>query len=423
MGVEVAWLARFFYLFVAFMIMDGKLQPAFALRGEPTQPLWPVDLLNALFGTDWVARVGAEAMWAVHIGGSLLGVLAAIFPGRLAWRLGVFLYLFLFVALWNSYGAIGHGLHFYVYVGFAWLFLPRAVGRRRRMSRQNAMQCLMALWYAQLLTLLAYSLSGFWKIWVSGFALLAPDGFVRILLHRVMSDTLPVPLLVPLLAKNELFAQFLLLCVVYVQTFAILALFRPHLHRPLGIALIGFHMGTHWLLNITFYDFVVVLGLLLVFSPLAPRWSPMGVLQSLPLVGWPLRGDGWPRRPAPRAAMAWLVYDGQCPLCRRYATAVDVRRLGRDLVLVDARAGGPLVEEVKALPHDLNEGMVLKVGGRFYRGADALNVVALLASRRRAFGLVNGALFRSPTIARIAYPLLKLGRRLLLKAKGVPPIE
>ena len=416
-GVEVAWLTRFFYLFIAFE-MNTNMIPE-ALTRTPTQPLWPVELMNSLFGMDWLAQAVNAPVTPVVC--SLLGLLAVVFPSELVWRLGVFLYLFLYTALTNSLGATNHSEYFYVYMSFALLFLPSAIGRSSQMSRRAAMNCVMVLWFAQLMPLLAYFLSGFWKIWHSGWELLTTDSFVRILLDRMMSDTLPVPVLLPFLAKNELLAQFLFLSMIYIQVAAIFALFRPHLHRPLGIVLILFHLGTDWLLNIEFYQFTVVVGLLFVFSPFAPPFSPRGMLQSLPLLGIPMRV--FAAYPVQRPAKAWLIYDGECPVCHRYALYLNVKRSLGELVLVNARDGGPIVEEVKALPHDLNEGMVLKINGRFLRGEAALHALALLSDGRKLFGAVNRLMFHSRTLSRLLYPVLKLGRRALLKIKGTPMID
>ena len=128
-------------------------------------------------------------------------------------------------------------------------------------------------------------------------------------------------------------------------------------------------------------------------------------------------------QPARRAAKAWLIYDGECPVCRCYALHLDLKRFLGELVLVNAREGGPIVDEVRALPHDLNEGMVLKIDGRFHRGDAALHTLALLSDGRKIFGAFNRLMFHSRASARLIYPLLKLGRRALLKIKGVPMID
>lgn len=134
------------------------------------------------------------------------------------------------------------------------------------------------------------------------------------------------------------------------------------------------------------------------------------------------------RRPQPAAeaaedAAAWLVYDGECPLCRNYARYLAARQNRGRLRLVNARDGGPLAQEIRDLPHNLDDGMVLKLHGRYYPGAEALYILAWQSDRRGFFGRLNGLLFRSATAARLGYPLLKLGRRCLLKLKGVPPLD
>ena len=125
-------------------------------------------------------------------------------------------------------------------------------------------------------------------------------------------------------------------------------------------------------------------------------------------------------RPKPAAASeAWLVYDGECPACRNYARFLDARRAaGGDFVLVNARDGGVIVDEIRNLGYNLDDGMVLKMNGRHYFGADALSALASVSAPRGAFGIVHRALFASPRAARIGYPLLKAGRRALLKILG-----
>ncbi|MEO3433046.1 DCC1-like thiol-disulfide oxidoreductase family protein [Inquilinus sp. CAU 1745] len=115
---------------------------------------------------------------------------------------------------------------------------------------------------------------------------------------------------------------------------------------------------------------------------------------------------------------AWLVYDGACPFCTAYARYVRVRRSVGVLELVDARKGGPLVEEVREAGLDLDQGMVLKMGGRLYHGADCLNVLAMLGSRSGLFNRLNAAIFRSPALSRALYPSLRAGRNLTLSLIG-----
>ena len=89
-----------------------------------------------------------------------------------------------------------------------------------------------------------------------------------------------------------------------------------------------------------------------------------------------------------------------------------------ELTLVDARAGGPLAAEARRLGHDPDAGMALKLDGRWHFGSEALRELAR-HSRRRS---LNRLLCAPPGAARRWYPLLRLTRRLALRAKGAGPL-
>ena len=405
---------RCFYLFVAYEMYSGSIGRIY--RGEPTDPLWPVELLSKSVGTDWLSND-----LVISLLPTTLGLLGVAFPGALAVRVAVFLYLLVAAAFHNSYGSENHGNHFFVYVSFALLFLPAAVGRFEPMLRRDAMACIATFWLAQAILLLSYSLAGYWKVWVSGFELLVPDSFSRVLLNRMLEDSKDTPLLLPWVVSHTYIGWLLFLGLVYVQCVSVFALFRPHLHRPLGLALIMFHFGTDWLMNITFHYRIVFLGLFCVFSPLAPsRFCLLSTLRSLPLLGAPFSMWAAFRKSQKRESRAWLIYDGECPLCQRYTMYLDVRSAIGELILVDARKGGEVVEEVLSKGYVLDDGMVLKMGGRYYHGKDALAALALMSERSGVFSVLNRLLLSSHRMARVVYPILKLARRLVLRMKKVP---
>lgn len=110
-----------------------------------------------------------------------------------------------------------------------------------------------------------------------------------------------------------------------------------------------------------------------------------------------------------------LVYDRQCPVCDLYCRLVDIDAREGQLVRIDARDPSETMDEITALGLDIDEGMVLKVDERLYYGADAINELAVLSSRKGVFNRLASFVFRSPTVARLLYPLFKAMRNLLLK--------
>ena len=414
-------LSRFYYLFLAFNIGTSGLQFARAYMGRPpTAPLWPIEILQRLTGTGWYANDHV-----VTVVGLLFAIAAAAFPRSLVWRLGSFAYLLMHVALANSYGSINHGSHVILLIGFALLFLPRR-DDGRRMTRKNVLSCLTVFWFVQGLILLPYTLSGFWKIWHSRLEVFSPDAMTRILLDRALLEADNIPVLLPFVAQHNWLAQSMWWLTLYIEVFALLVVFRPHLHRPFGAVLMLFHITSDWLMNISFSLNIVMVGLFLLLSPLAPaRFSLSGAVQSLPIVGMPFRAlKRRQRSQQPReTSQVWLIYDGECPMCNNYAQYLRLKQSVGEFVLVDARQGGPIVDEVGQLPHDLNDGMVVRIGDRYFVGHEALQVLALLSEDRGAFNKFNRLAFSSPLISRVTYPMLKFGRWVLLKLKGVVPID
>ncbi|TAE32376.1 MAG: DUF4166 domain-containing protein [Alphaproteobacteria bacterium] len=121
----------------------------------------------------------------------------------------------------------------------------------------------------------------------------------------------------------------------------------------------------------------------------------------------------------------WFVYDGECPICSYAAHALRIRRDVGTLHLIDARthADHPLVREITQRGYALDQGMVLKFYSRFYHGADALHMMAMLGSPHGWFNRTNRILFRNPTLAKICYPLMRATRNALLRFKKIPPID
>lgn len=87
-------------------------------------------------------------------------------------------------------------------------------------------------------------------------------------------------------------------------------------------------------------------------------------------------------------------------------------------MLANAREHPALVEEVGRLGYDVDEGMVLKLNGRYYHGADCIHALSLLTTPAGWFNRINSLAFRSPAFSRLAYPVLRAGRNLTLKLLG-----
>jgi predicted DCC family thiol-disulfide oxidoreductase YuxK len=124
----------------------------------------------------------------------------------------------------------------------------------------------------------------------------------------------------------------------------------------------------------------------------------------------------------PSTERAILVYDGGCPFCSAFVKRLRLEAALGELQLVNAREGGEIVEDVRARGFDLDAGMVLVLGDRYFHGEECLHRLALMSTPYGWFNRANRWLFSHRTLARIAYPLLRAGRNLALRLLGRSPI-
>ena len=109
-----------------------------------------------------------------------------------------------------------------------------------------------------------------------------------------------------------------------------------------------------------------------------------------------------------------IIYDGDCPFCSAYIRMMRLRASIGPVELINAREGGPVVEDIRAQGIDLDHGMVLKLGDRIYHGDECIHRLALLSTASGPFNRLNALIFRSPRASRALYPILRSGRNAML---------
>ncbi|MEZ5792748.1 MAG: DCC1-like thiol-disulfide oxidoreductase family protein [Nitratireductor sp.] len=121
----------------------------------------------------------------------------------------------------------------------------------------------------------------------------------------------------------------------------------------------------------------------------------------------------------------WFVYDGECPICQMGASMYKVRAAVGELITVDARTERDhwLMEKINAEGLDLDQGMVICYRDQLFHGDGALRIMAELGNGEGIYNRTNEALFHSPTLARLIYPLLRGARNLALRLRGVDKIR
>jgi predicted DCC family thiol-disulfide oxidoreductase YuxK len=119
----------------------------------------------------------------------------------------------------------------------------------------------------------------------------------------------------------------------------------------------------------------------------------------------------------------WLVYDGECPICKMYCTRVRIQKTVGQLHLVDARQSSAIMDEITDAGLDIDQGMVVKFNDVMYYGDKAMHVITLLSTRSSLFNTICYYLFSSQTGSKIFYPIGKAFRNLILKLLGIQYIN
>jgi len=81
------------------------------------------------------------------------------------------------------------------------------------------------------------------------------------------------------------------------------------------------------------------------------------------------------------------------------------------------------MDEITDQGLDIDQGMVLKMGGQLYYGSDSIHALALISTQSGIFNRLNYWLFRSKAISKCLYPILRFCRNLLLKFLGKTKIN
>jgi len=276
---------RFYYIINLFLVYRQlSTLRGLGLSSSSLDALWPVF---------WIESVGLErsSLLILHLSmmAGLLGVL--FWHHRWVRILAVVAQLFV-GAFANSFGAMNHGYHEWLWVGACLVFLPSGRMHEIGSSRAGRMSFLMVFSMAQGLILLFYSLSGAYKVAAALAALgagevggFSPQAMALTLANR-MTQADSTAIWAPFIIENYWLGWPLYLGVYFIEFVALFVFLRPALHRLWGLMLIAFHFGTFLFMDIQFSTHVLINTMLFVFSPFAPAKLDLRLmLRQIPICG------------------------------------------------------------------------------------------------------------------------------------------
>ncbi len=257
---------RCFYAFLLYLAIAQFGDFAGFIARAPFSPLWPVL---------WLPRThpaGAiKVLLAFYTGSSLL---AAVWPAP-RWTRGLAaLGLLEFVALKYSFGKIGHSLHLLVLVSLVLIFLPRGWETAARVaSRCLRQSTLLVFWTCQAAILLSYTMSGLGKFGGALYqmALGQPNAFLPSALGALIAQRLlqtnSTSALGGWIILHPWLTWPLLPLPIYLELFSFWIAFRPSLQKLWTAILVVFHLGTFFMLTISFPQSCFLLAIFFFHSP------------------------------------------------------------------------------------------------------------------------------------------------------------
>ena len=114
----------------------------------------------------------------------------------------------------------------------------------------------------------------------------------------------------------------------------------------------------------------------------------------------------------------WIIYDGECPFCSHYVKLIHLKNTVAHIRIIDARTNPPELELLKEKNLNINQGMAIFLNRQLYFGADCINRLALLSSPIGSFNKLNYYAFKIPQVSHILYPILRVGRNVVIHLLG-----
>jgi hypothetical protein len=294
-------LVRMFYVASLLWVVQSMNSWPALLDLREASPLRPARWTTSAFGT----HTGIAVILAVYLTGSLV---ALILPERRLARALYALGLLEFMALVNSFGKVNHSLHGWLFVALVLVLLPSGPWHERSEAAERR-EFLTVIWIAQLVILFFYTLTGFWKVRyaIGDFLAGSPNAFGRSGFAYIVADRVLVTsqrtLLGDFFINNATIGWLSFLATMYFETCSVVIVFRPRVQRLWGIILLVFHLGTQLALGFTFTQNIVLVSLLLIFSPFTPDGVTMrDALLDLPIVHLVVGVARRRRQPGPSAA-------------------------------------------------------------------------------------------------------------------------
>jgi len=267
---------RLFYFLLPFLVFGFANNSPNRLNFEP----W--------WANAWIEWIGLEFSDAFNImrAACITLAIAGVFIHRYrAGRILICMMLWQIHAFESSFGSINHQWYPWLYVSFAFIFLP---GFRHTESVEYRRQFLLYLWTGQAIVAGVYSLAGLHKL-VYAY-LQAQEGLIHA--FHPWGFSYQVADWIPKLQQEAILSSFVVehpfvvapfyMVFVVIQFFSWWIMVRPSLQQAWACVFILFHMGTRFTMGIEFPQWMILVTILFLPSPFVNSASIRELWEDLP---------------------------------------------------------------------------------------------------------------------------------------------
>lgn len=279
--IQAQVIVRCFYAAMLYVSLNQLQRWQLFEQLAPADILWPVA---------WISLLPWQSALYLVLGLFVAGAaVALVFTERRWARVLAFVGCLEFYALYYSFNDISHRDHVFILVAFMLILLIRVP--RDDQTEAAKQTYLLSFFGAQAIIFLTYTMSGLTKLLISVKSFI--NGGLTSFHPQTLANTVAAEnwendktLLGPLFIEYSEIGPLLLTTVVFVELFAFYVAFRPSLHRPYGIFMVGLHIGIASAIGLFFSTQVLTIGLFLITSPFIPNtfrfWK---TVHDIPMIG------------------------------------------------------------------------------------------------------------------------------------------
>ncbi len=272
---NIKHLIHFADLYFLYLIFSNLYKITLYKEVKIMDPLWPIIPF---------ANFSPVGLTIVIQSITLITLLFIFFyPRKQVLRILFFVGFFFNVALDNSFGKLNHGLYLPLMLSFFLSLIPS------ELSKNREEKTVLIIATAQFSLLLVYTLTGFWKIFwgvieffTKEVSLFSPLSFRNTIIYQF--DLTGKTTVGEWFLEHYILGYLVYLFVIYIEFFSITIFFKGNLLKIWGILLVLIHMGINLILGVNFSQNIIVIGLLLVYSPFNITTPFKNTILSLPLI-------------------------------------------------------------------------------------------------------------------------------------------